>query len=385
LNNRRDPIAMHSTSSSTAYQNPTALLHAGRSAALPARGRNWRVETDTLCPAEWDAVLSLFTDAMIQQSSAYGRGQWGESTLSHLLLRDGSRIVGAAQLVLRTLPSSGPGIAHLKFGPLWRRCDSEADPAILRRLLAALRDEYAGKRGLVLRIKPWVSPDDRWTTAAIRDAGFRYKRHLPHYDTLMLDLRHSVEELHRSLKPRWRANLRKGMRHEYRIERQEGSAAVARFMDLYRQMSERKRFYDSSESDAFPDIYAAMPASLRPDLLFCYYRDDPVAAAVISHAGKNAFYWFGATNRLALDRHLSYVLHWQVLLHLKARGCRWYDLAGVSQPGVYQFKSGLAGRLGQRLAMGDYDACSSPLLNRLIDTASALRKTYRDWRIRLAG
>ena len=375
---------MHSTSSTTAYQNPAALLQPVVATEAPVRRRDWRVEIDTLCPAEWDAVLSLFTDAMVQQSSAYGRCQWGESTLSHLLLRDGSRIVGAAQLVLRTLPSSGPGIAHLKFGPLWRRCDSKPDPAILKRLLAALRDEYAGKRKLALRVKPWVSPDDRWMLNIFREAGFRYKPKLPHYDTLMLDLRYPVEELHRSLKPRWRANLRKGQQQEYRIEQQDGAAAVEQFLVLYRRMSERKRFYDTSEIDAFADMYAAMPANLRPDLLFCYYRDEPVAAVVISHAGKNAYYWFGATDRQALDRHLSYVLHWHVLLHLKARGCRWYDLAGVSQPGVYQFKSGLAGRLGQRLAMGDYDACSSPLLNRLIDTASGWRKTYRDWRIRLA-
>jgi hypothetical protein len=59
-----------------------------------------------------------------------------------------------ALAVVATLPVLGLGIAYVKFGPLWRRSDTSADPEILFAALEALKREFGLKRRLLVRVMP---------------------------------------------------------------------------------------------------------------------------------------------------------------------------------------------------------------------------------------
>jgi lipid II:glycine glycyltransferase (peptidoglycan interpeptide bridge formation enzyme) len=63
--------------------------------------------------------------------------------------------------------------------------------------------------------------------------------------------------------------------------------------------------------------------------------------------GDTGIYLLGATSDAGMKSKGSYLLQWQMMQQLKARGCRWYDLGGINpdrNPGVYHFKQGLGGQ-----------------------------------------
>jgi lipid II:glycine glycyltransferase (peptidoglycan interpeptide bridge formation enzyme) len=62
---------------------------------------------------------------------------------------------------------------------------------------------------------------------------------------------------------------------------------------------------------------------------------------------------------------------------LRSEGVRWYDLFGVNPvttPGTYQFKTGLAGNLGQQLTyLGEFDYCSNGWSAAAVRTGEKIR------------
>jgi len=80
------------------------------------------------------------------------------------VLRDGgNQPVAAALAVIAMLPVLQLGLAYVKFGPLWRRKGETAKPAVLLAALAAVKQVFALRRGLVVRVTP--PPDADFATA----------------------------------------------------------------------------------------------------------------------------------------------------------------------------------------------------------------------------
>jgi lipid II:glycine glycyltransferase (peptidoglycan interpeptide bridge formation enzyme) len=76
-----------------------------------------------------------------------------------------------------------------------------------------------------------------------------------------------------------------------------------------------------------------------------------------------------------------------VLGWLKARGFRWYDLNSVNAettPGTYQFKTGLAGRLGKEVELlGRFQACESRMSSWSVRAGEHLLRTYKEIKLGL--
>ncbi|MCP3917136.1 MAG: GNAT family N-acetyltransferase [bacterium] len=355
----------------------------------------YRYTVDDVDRETWHATLARFSDAAIHQSWSFGAARWGAENLSRLVLERDGEVVAAAQVAQALLPT-GPllrvGIAHVKFGPMWRLAGREPEPEVYREVLRALREEYADRRGLVLRLKPWEAQDPGDAQRELREAaGFTRRGDLPLYKTFVLDLEHSVDKLHAALKNKWRYNLRRAQRHDHQIESLDGEEGVRIFMDLYREMHVRKGYYDTSEAELFPDIHASLPEHLRPHILATRVNGEIVAMVVISLIGTTGFYLFGATSPNGRSTGASYVVHWEAVRWLKEQGCRWYDLVGaypaLSTPaeseGIRQFKSGLTGKLGREVHMVDFDQCTSLKSRVAVGLGTSLRYSYRNMRHRL--
>src|SRR5688572_17923868 len=115
---------------------------------------NLSVEVDRTAPETWDRIVAGFADASYDQTSAYADTRWGRERISTLVLRDGGRPVACARVIILRPPLLRAGLAYVKFGPLWRSTNSPADPMILRSMIAALVDEYCGRRGHRLTVLP---------------------------------------------------------------------------------------------------------------------------------------------------------------------------------------------------------------------------------------
>ena len=71
-----------------------------------------------------------------------------------------------------------------------------------------------------------------------------------------------------------------------------------------------------------------------------------MAGLVASAMGDSAVYLLGATSDSGLNSKGAFLLQWTWIQWLKENGCESYDLGGIDperNPGVYHFKSGLAG------------------------------------------
>jgi hypothetical protein len=168
----------------------------------------YTVETDNIDKDAWSRVLLEFDDANIYQTWSYGAVRWGEKNLSHLLLKEGSEIVAAAQAGIAKLPFLPWGIAYIRWGGMWQRKGRPADPNIFRHMILALRREYSDKRGLFLRIFPNIMDKDAQEIIDIlQEEGFERRTPPEGGRTLYIDLRHSLGELRANIQKGWRKQL----------------------------------------------------------------------------------------------------------------------------------------------------------------------------------
>jgi peptidoglycan pentaglycine glycine transferase (the first glycine) len=346
----------------------------------------YRVVVDQVDPEEWHRLIEGFDDVCIHQSWPFGAGVWGEDRVSHLRLLEGDEVVAAAQVVTAVAPVIGAGIAHCKFGPMWRRRGEAPRPEVYRRMLSAMRDEYAGHRGLLLRIKPWETSPAPDTDACRREAGLQRQTRLPTYDTFVLDLDRSLEELRAGLKSKWRYNLKKAEGRDVEIEASSEPAAAGLYLELYERMRDIKTYVDTSEVDVLPKLMNELPESLRPTVFVAKQGGEPVAAIVVSQPGQVGYYLFGATAPRGRESGASYLLFWEALRWLRSRDCLAFDLVG-SRPrgtggdvGYRRFKEGLTGRNGAEYHMTDWELCDRPLSRVVVGGATAARWYSRQGR-----
>src|SRR3954453_16595941 len=140
----------------TDFVLPTHAGTASAGYAAAASGTRYGVEVVEEIGPAWDAMAGQFADACLEQMAAYAVPRWDPSRLCGVVLREmGSGEPAAIALaVIATIPLFDLGLAYVKFGPLWRRHDRPADPAVLGAALEVVKNVFAGDRGLVARVMP---------------------------------------------------------------------------------------------------------------------------------------------------------------------------------------------------------------------------------------
>src|SRR6266487_5740741 len=144
---------------------------------------------DNVDEPSWCRILERFDDANIFQTWSYGDVRGGRRNISHLILTHEGEIVAGAQARVVALPLLGVGVAYIRWGPLWRLRQAGASLETFRQSLRALRNEYACRRGLILRLYPVLFEDDAPCFASIlQEEGFSAAADLTRARTLRLDL-----------------------------------------------------------------------------------------------------------------------------------------------------------------------------------------------------
>lgn len=309
----------------------------------------WKIEVDSAAPAAWAEMLDLFNDANIYQTWSYGRVRWGDENLSHIVLKRDGEPLAIAQLRIVRPTRLKFGIAYLRWGPLCERRDRSLSPDVATAMAQALEEEYVHKRKLFLRILPNAFEGSLRATA-IR-SGF--SKFIPEplvrentYRTFVLDLAPEIGQLRKGLDAKWRNKLSGAERNKLQVVTGNGSGEYRTFCEIYRDMRQRKEFETTVDVEEFGRIQEDLPECHRMHILIAQDGGVPVAGLVASAMGDSAIYLLGATSDAGLHAKGAYLLHWQLLGWLKARGVRWYDLGGIdpeSNPGVYQFKRGFSG------------------------------------------
>jgi lipid II:glycine glycyltransferase (peptidoglycan interpeptide bridge formation enzyme) len=363
---------------------------AGCSADIPANsGREvspksapaWQVEVDRASAADWSRMLSLFDDANIYQTAAYGAVRWAEKNLSRLVLKRDGEVVAIAQLrIMRPTPLKF-GIAYLRWGPLWERRGHYPDPEVHARMAAAIADEYVTKRKLLLRIIPNAFAGT--ARAVVMQTAFIAFRQEPlvfenTYRTFVVDLAPHVEDLRKGLDKKWRNQLTRAEKNNLEVTAGTGTDEYQAFCRIYHEMRGRKSFETTVDVEEFGRMQEMLPESQRMRILICKDKDIPVAGVVASAMGDSAIYLLGATSADGLNSKGAYLLHWTLIQWLKEKGIRWYDLGGIDpdrNPGVYHFKRGFSGADVSQL--GPFVASRSAVGSAVVNAAFAVQRVLR--------
>ena len=345
-----------------------------------ATAPDFRAEVDQIDKAEWSRVLPDFEDAMVYQTWSYGEIRWGGRNLSHLVLKRNGEIVALSQARILTLPVVKHGIAYVAWGPVWRRRGQKHDPEILRQMVDALKQEYAVRRGLHLRVLPnevdgTINPHAAALHAIFADEGFSRKPTPSR--TLLLDVTPPWDELRKNLTQRWRNHLNVAEKKGLNLIEGTGDDLFEIFLVLYREILKRKRFLPGADVNEFRKIQRDLPDPLKLKIILCELRGEPVAAAVGSLVGDTGIVMFSAVGNKGMKSNGSYLLRWRMIEWLKGSQARWLDLGGINpekNPGSYHFKAGLAGKAGQDVYLaGQFDICESLFSSALVQAGDRLR------------
>lgn len=307
-------------------------------------------EIDSCSEQQWNDLLPLFADANLYQTWSFGASSWGEKQLSHLVLREGSEPVAAAQVRLVTVPVLGRGVAYVRWGPLWRRQGRPERPEILQAVTAALHREYSERRRLVLRVIPNVFRGEAWgeeVAQAWQSHGLTLVGDAPAYRTFRVDLAPSLEEIRKAFDGKWRNMLNGAERNGLEIVESAEDSAYEGFLEIYQEMMARKQFDTSVDVHEFRRIQARLPAALKLRIYLARKEGRTLNALLVSALGDTAIYLLGATSDEGMKSKGSYLLHWRAIQWFKERGIRWYDLGGINpdtNPGVFHFKRGFSGK-----------------------------------------
>jgi lipid II:glycine glycyltransferase (peptidoglycan interpeptide bridge formation enzyme) len=338
---------------------------------------SYSVEIDAVDEARWHRILEEFDDASLYQTWSYDEIRGGRQNLSHLVLRKDGEIVAAAQARLVKLPFIGAGIAYVRWGPLWRRKGREPDAHSFQQAVRALRNEYACKRSLVLRLRPALFRETSSDLqCALAEEGYCAGTG-PLDRTLLLDLTKSTEELRKSMRPHWRRSLRMAERNRLEVVEGSADALFKDFIGIYRELVIRKAFRPTNISE-FRSIQKRLPTNLKMRVLLCKEGGRLCSGLICSAIGDTAVYLYGATSNAGLRSKGSYLLHWRLIEWLKEAGVTTYDLHGinpVTNPGTYKFKADMCGSNGQDVQfLGQFDSYTSVLSYACVALGDRLRQ-----------
>ena len=342
----------------------------------------YTTEIDRLTEQKWNSILQRFDDANLIQTWSYGAVRWGASNLSHVVLKRDGEIVAAAQVIITKVPVLGAGLAYIKMGPVWKLQNTARDLAILRNMLSALRQIYAVRRGLLLKVFPPGTEDGTGDIRALfSQEGFTRDLSIGTPRTAFIDLSCSLDDLRSSLKPTWRRNLVLAERNDLHIVEAASDALFGVFVTLYKQMLKRKSIVGTVDIHHFQQIQRQLPEALKMRVLICEHRGEPVAGLVVPLLGKTVPNLLAATGNKGLELRASYLLHWRMLAWLKRQEYRWYDLDTLNHqnyPGISQFKLGFAGKLGREAEyLGQFAYCTNMVSRLSVAFGERLRNTYR--------
>lgn len=344
----------------------------------------YSVEIDAVDEASWYRLLETFADANIYQTWSYDELRAGRDGISHLVVRKGGEVVAAAQARIVKVPVIGAGIAYVRWGPLWRRRSLEACAGSFRQAVRALRNEYACKRGLVLRLRPTLFRESPCDFASIlAEEGYSAGPEAPDR-TLLLDLTKSAEELRKGMRPHWRRYLKVAEKNNLEIVEGSDDALFEAFIEIYRELVNRKAFAEPNDIREFRSIQERLPKEFKMRVLLCRADGKLCSGLICSAIGDTAIYLFGATSNAGLKSRGSYLLHWRLIEWLKGARIATYDLHGINpatNPGTYKFKADLCGSNGADVNfLGQFDTCTSQVSHGCVALGDWLRQTVRSLR-----
>lgn len=281
---------------------------------------------------------------------------WGEVKAAHhweverLTVADGDTTLGGAQVLYRALPWPLKSLAYLSRGPV---CSPEDAAKVVDAVARHVRE----RRGSVALV---AEPD--WDAGSVGEqrlaaAGFRKTEGtilIPR--TLILDLTQSEDDLMAAMSRTTRSNVRKNLKSDLKFRRVAGEEELEKILAIYHETASRAGF--GIHSDAYyRDIWRFLGED--SPIVAAFDDGEPVAFVWIARSAGTAFELYGGVTAAGQKARANYGVKWAAFTEMKADGCTRYDLNGLLNDGISDFKKQFAPH--ENLLAGTWELPLSPL------------------------
>lgn len=311
-------------------------------------GRGMDIEWRERRVEEWRAYLQKVPRTNYLQSVPFARAvldQDKKQTRIGLLHRGGSEVGIMAVNELRVGPLS---FVDLFRGPLWFAEDPGED--LLREFARAFDREFPRS---LLRFRRWLPewPDGDVARRVLAECGFRPRRQ--DYETLIVDLSPSEEQILQAMRGNWRNQLRQAERAGVGTSVDTKGSTAKLFLHRYDQDRKERKYYGRPKAFMRSEMSLAL-AYDEMFILWAAHNGRSVAAILVVQHGRTASYRIGWTTPEGRACNAHNLLLWTAVKELKGRGIRYFDLVGVepgSEAGLTHFKRGLGGAAFKTMGM----------------------------------
>lgn len=274
---------------------------------------------------------------------------WGEVKAAHgwsaerIFIKENDTIVGAAQLLIRTLPKPFGPLVYIPRGPVCKKANREV-------VLETTSDYVkATHRATVLTIEPdWEEKLELQDWKASTNTIL-----IPR--TIILDLNKTEDDLMADMTKKTRQYIRKSAK-EVTVRRVKSREELEKCLEMYKQTAARAGF-GLHDDQYYYDIFDKM-GDFSP--VFAAFKDNrSVAFLWLAISSETAFELYGGMNDEGQELRANYALKWEVVHTMKKWGIHRYDFNGLLNDGVSNFKQGFASQ--ETMLAGTYDRPLSPL------------------------
>lgn len=275
---------------------------------------------------------------------------WGEVKAAHnwrterLFVWDGDRIIGAAQVLLRTLPQPFRSLAYIPRGPV----AADSDRAVVIDAIAGYVKENYGSVAIS------IEPD--WNDMPAVDGWRQSSNTILIPKTLILDLTKTEDELRSAMAKKTRQYIRKSAGEAIEIRQVKGREELDACLAIYEETAERAGFALHGR-DYYYDIFDMLDD--HSPVFAAFHDGKPVAFLWLAVSGRTSFELYGGMNDEGQRLRVNYALKWHAIQTTKRWGIERYDFNGLLNDGVSTFKRGFADH--EDMLAGTYDKPLSPL------------------------
>lgn len=277
---------------------------------------------------------------------------WGELKAKHhwsarrLLVLDGDDVVGGCQVLARRLSPPFGAMLYAPRGPIW--AEGRGDEVV-----DAIADYVkVNGKGVVFTMEPFTYEMPR----AERFLPTPHPVLMAH--TLIIDLTQTEDELLANMSSNTRKSIRKVLREEVlEFGRATSDAEVAEVLTAYKETAARAGF-GLHEDQYYKDVHRELGEG---SLIFTARKEGTIVAFLWCAASKaTAIQLYSGATSEGLKARANYGLKYHALTTAKELGCTRYDMFGLLNDGVGQFKSSFAKDQVDDL-VGSFDMPLSPL------------------------
>lgn len=274
---------------------------------------------------------------------------WGQVKAGHgwkaerVFAYDEDTIVGAAQVLIRRLPTPFRAFAYIPRGPL---CDDAHKDEILLKIETLVKRDY---HAVALSIEPDVLEFEK------PDGWVRSTNKVLSAETILLDVTKSESDLLADMAKKTRQYIRKSGA-EVRIKQVKQQQDLEDCLTIYRGTAERAGF-NLHQDQYYFDVLNQMQ-DYSP--IFVAYEDDvPVSFLWLAISETTAYELYGGMNDRGQELRANYALKWHAIKKVKEWGLSRYDFGGLVAGGVSNFKQGWSSDV--TTFAGTFDRPLSPL------------------------